>query len=498
MRAVGVGWGFPPNMKREAVIGAVWTLVERVGAQALSFAAFVILARLLHPESYGLVTLAASIVAVPSIFLNEGFNATLIQRESLDDDHVNAAFWANLGLSLIFVAAVFGASDWASEIARAPAMAPILRLVSLTMVPAAVGSVMAALFLRRLEYGTIALRTLVAQTSCALVAIVMAALGFGVWALVAQMLVFTVIGAAVLWRGACWRPRLSLSTKAFRDIFHFSARTMLSNFLRFAHERADTLIIGVFLSPAALGLYFLTQRLLATIEYVTVSPVVNVMMPVLSRMQGERERLGHTYVRMLSIGASLWVPTVVGIGAVSGHLFPLLFGDKWDGAQTVMSVMSVTAVSLCMTRPTREILLSMNRPGVYACLNAAQLVLLIALMLVGVRFGLAAAATAYVLASVLAVPLHLYALSRYTSVSPCAVLARLLPVFGAGAVMAAAVYGAGIWASWGSWTLLPQIAIGIVTYPACLYLFAPAQIAEAAHAIYQSLPQRLRFLHLSP
>jgi O-antigen/teichoic acid export membrane protein len=483
-------------MKREAVMGAAWTVIDKAGSQVISFLAFVTLARLLLPQDYGLVTLATTIVAIPTVFLTEGFAPALIQYENLTDDHINVVFWTNLVLSIILTAITMAIAGWVGVLAHSPALPPILRATALIMPPQTVGAVWASIFMRRLQYNTFALRTAIAQTSCAVIAVAMALCGFGVWSLVGQQLSFYAISLAVLSVGLGWRPHLSFSMSALRDLFRFSTTTMLGGMLRFAYYRVDTLLIGLFLSPAALGLYSMTKRLLQIIADTQI-PITAIMMPVLSRMQNERERLGNAYVRMLWMGACLWVPAVIGIGVIAERLLPLLFGKKWEESAIVMMVMSGTAFSFSITGLTRELLLSINRPGVYSQLNAVQLGLTTALILIGVPFGLVPAAMGYVMASLLVIPFHLHALNRYAQISPRVVMARLLPVFCAGSTMAAAIYAVGMLLPWGNWTLLPQVVTGLAVYPLCLYCYAPTHTREAVQTIYQSLPPRFRVFRFS-
>lgn len=479
-------------MKKEAVAGAAWTVIDRIGGQALSFVSFAILAHLLLPAEYGLVGLALAIVAVPTVLLNEGFATILIQRQELEDEHINAAFWANLALSLVLVAALAAGAGWVEEVSRTPSLAPILRLTALTMVPAGMNAVAWALFIRRLQYSTFALRTLIAQTTCSVVAIAMAVLGFGVWALVAQQLTYAAASLVVLWIGVRWRPRLAFSRRAFGDILHFSARTMMGSALRYAHENVAALIIGFFLSPTVLGYYYLTQRLLTAVYSVSILPVGGVMMPVLSRMQNERQRLGFAYLRLLWAGACLWIPAVALLGATAPHLIVRLFGAPWQEAVALIMVMCAGAAGSCLTLPTREILWSTNRAGVYAGLNAVQLALTILSLLAGVRYGVIGCGAAYVAVSLGVVPFHLQAVKRCAGVAPREIVARLLPVFAAGAVMAAAVYGAGALLGRGAGSLAAQLALGALVYPAMLYLLAPGQTRNVLGAVYEALPVRFQ------
>lgn len=438
------------------------------------------------------MTLASAIITVPSVLLSDGFGTALVQRENVTDDHINVAFWANLFLSAFLVAIFMIGADFAAEITHTPMFAPFLRVLSLTMIPFGISSVMSALFLRKIQYRTFALRTFIAQSSGAIIGVIMALFGFGVWALAAVPMTYMFVSMLVLWIGAGWRPKLSFSMTAFHDIFQLSYRTMIGDTLRLACERADVLIIGIFLSPAALGFYYLAQRLLFTISSVTIGPVESLLLPVLSRMQNDRRRLPAAYVRMLWAGACLWVPAVAGLGATASHGLIPIFGNHWAGAVALMMVMSLGATSIGITRPTRQLLLAVDRAEVYAALNVVQLVLTIALFLAGVQREIIGAGWAFVAVSALIIPFHIYAAHRYAEVSPREILWTLLPIFGASAIMTAAVYSAGELLNWGHFTLIAQVAIGALVYSFALYGLAPVQTRDLISTIYVSLPARLR------
>lgn len=488
-------------MKEQAVRGAIWILLDTAGGQILSFLAFLILARLLVPEDYGILSLAAAIIAVPQILLNEGFGTALVQRDMLDDVHINAAFWANLGLSIIFVVAAQIGAPWAAMITGAAIIDPVIRWLSLTMIGTALMAIAAGLFIRELKYSTFALRTFVANSVGALTGVAMALLGYGVWALVGMQLCTSALGVLVMWKGVQWRPKESFSWPAFREIYHFSSRLMVGNGLRFATERADTIIIGIFLDPAALGFYFLVTRLLTTVIFITISPVDRIMLPVLTRIKEDPHRRSEAYANMVGVTSVFWIPAVAGLGAVAPLALPLLFGHKWDASIPLMMIMSLVCISGPLNRPTMHALLAVGKPEVYAILNLIQLIITTAAFLVAVRFGIVGAAWAYAAVLIAIVPFNLAAAQRVAGISPVHVMRRYLPPLGAGAIMASVLllispylpdpsrYGAFSQAL----DLVVQVTVGIAVYAVTLYTLAPRQVSEYVGTAYDALPESLKF-----
>jgi O-antigen/teichoic acid export membrane protein len=487
-------------MKEQAVRGAIWVLLDTAGGQILSFLAFLVLARLLVPEDYGILSLAAAIIAVPQILLNEGFATALIQRDMLDDVHINAAFWANLGLSIIFVIAAQIGAPWAAVITGTRLIEPVIRWLSLTMIGIALMAIAGGLFIRELKYSTFALRTFIASSVGALVGVGMALLGYGVWALVGMQLCTSALGVLIMWKGVRWRPKASFSWPAFHEIYHFSTRLMVGNGLRFATERADTIIIGIFLDPAALGFYFLVTRLLSTVIYITISPVDRIMLPVLTRIKEDPHRRSEAYASMVGVTAVFWMPAVAGLGVVAPLALPLLFGHKWDASIPLMMIMSLVSISGPLNRPTMHALLAVGKPEIYAVLNLIQLIITTATFLFAVRFGIVGAAWAYAASLIAMVPFNLMAARRLAGISPMHVMRRYLPPLSAGLMMALLLllmsphlpdpsrYGAVSRVI----DLVLQVAMGIVVYAVALYTLAPQQVREYLGTAYGALPESLK------
>jgi O-antigen/teichoic acid export membrane protein len=488
-------------MKEQAVRGAIWILVDTAGGQILSFLAFLILARLLVPEDYGILSLAAAIIAVPQILLNEGFGTALIQRDMLDDVHINAAFWANLALSIIFVIAAQIGAPWAAMITGTALIEPVIRWLSLTMIAIALTAIAAGLFIRDLKYSTFALRTLIANSVGALTGVAMALLGYGVWALVGMQLCTSALGVLIMWKGVRWRPTASFSWPAFREIYRFSTRLMVGNGLRFATERADNIIIGIFLDPAALGFYFLVTRLLTTVIYITISPVDRIMLPVLTRIKDDPHRRSEAYASMVGVTAVFWIPAVAGLGVVAPLALPLLFGHKWDASIPLMMIMSLVCISGPLNRPTMHALLAVGKPEIYAMMNLIQLVITTITFLVAVRFGIVGAAWAYAAVLIAMVPFNLAAARRVAGISPMHVMRRYLPALGAGVIMALVVLLISPWlpepSRYGAVSqvinLVVEMAVGILVYAVSLYALVPRQVREYVGTAYDALPESLKF-----
>jgi O-antigen/teichoic acid export membrane protein len=483
-------------MKEETVRGAFWTLIDAAGGQILSLLAFLVLARLLAPEDYGVIALSVAILAIPAILINEGLGDSLIQRDELKDDHINAAFWANLTLALIFVIVAEVTAGLLADLTGEALVKPTIQWLAPCLLATAASSIAGNLYRRRFNYSTFALRTFISTAAAAVVGVAMALLHFGVWALVASQIVQQVVALLVMWIGLKWTPRFTFSADAFKDIGHFATRVMFGNAVRFATEKLDSVIIGTALGPISLGYYYMAQRLLTTVNFMTISLADNVMLPSLSRMQNDESRLAETFVSMLLAAAMLWVPFVAGLGAIAPHLVPLFFGHKWDAAVPVIMIVCVTAVSQVLSRTTSQVLLAVGKPSINVQLNLVQFAIMVVSFLIGVQFGIEGAACAYTTMSIAIVPFHLWALHHFVRVPIGRLLLEYTPVVTAGLLMLAAVLVTGRILSprMGDLCLTVQVPVGGVTYVVALYWLARRRVKEMASLVSHLLPARLRFV----
>ncbi|MGH8892449.1 MAG: oligosaccharide flippase family protein, partial [Actinomycetes bacterium] len=233
--------------------GTLWTLVQRWGVRLTTLIVFVVLGRLLDPTDFGVVALAGVFVGVLNVFSDFGLSTYLVQAPSIDQRTKSTVFWCGLIFSVVVAAALVAASAWISALFQAPDMRVVLMALAASIVITAFSTTQTALLKRALNFRTIALRSLVATLTAAVVAIGLALAGQGVWALVAQSLVFNATSAVVLWTATGWRPDLIFDRGAARHALRYGGSVLGVQLVSQVRHRADALVIGLILGTTALG-----------------------------------------------------------------------------------------------------------------------------------------------------------------------------------------------------------------------------------------------------
>jgi PST family polysaccharide transporter len=480
-----------------------WTLVDNWGSQLLGLVILVILLRLLNVEQVGLVALAAAIVGVAQLFVDQGLGDALIQRPSLTRGHIDTAFWTAIVTGTLLAILGVAAAEPLATIVGEPRLAPLVQVLSVSFVLTGLSSVQIALLRREMAFRSLAARRLIAIAGGGIVGVAMAYLGFGAWALVGQQLAQAGLSVLTLWAVSPWRPGLQVSWADFRSLFGFGLNIVAGDLLFYLGRNLDSLLVGTFLGPVALGVYAVGFRFLETSTAMLVTAARKLGYPTFARLQHDRARLRRAYARMSRAMASVTLPGYVGLALVAEEAIVLLAGEPWRGSGAIATVLVLTGPAQAIQAYTGAILNAIGHPEVtlrYRFLTAA---LNVAGFLVAVLVfrSVIAVAAAYALRAYVLAPVALRWLESYAGIPFRENLLRLRRITAATALMALAVLivKAIIPPSSGLvLTLALEIGVGVVVYAGAMLLLERALVVDLWEFAMQALPGGRRARSIRP
>jgi PST family polysaccharide transporter len=464
------------DIKRKAVRGVAWSGLQRGGAQVVSFVVFTLLARLLAPEAFGLIAIANVFITFVNIFLDQGFGSAIIQREELQDGHLDTAFWSAVGMGAALMAAGLFSAGFIARLYSEPTLEPVLRWVALNVLILALGSTQRSVLNRELAFDKLAIRRLAAEAVGGVTGVAMAFAGYGVWSLVGRNITRDLTSAGLLWRLSDWRPGLRATRRHFKEMSWFGANIIGDRLLTFVNRDADKLLIGYFLGATALGYYSIGARLVRLLLDLTLGTFVSVAFPVFSRIQVERERIRSAFYQATRYTSAIGFPAFVGLSLVAGGAVPLLFGAKWLPAIEIVQALAFLGVVHAMGYFIPPLLLAEGRPDWGLALSFLRAVLNLTFILILVRWGVVAVALGFVLREAIMLPLKLWAVKQVIDLDVVRFFRQLTPIAGATLVMAAAVFVVDSILEVGfspAVLVLGSILSGIVAYGLSLRLLAP-------------------------
>lgn len=315
--------------RESAIKGGLWSAMNGLGRQGLQFVVQLLLARLLLPEDFGLIAMVMVVVQIASVFVRAGFGMAVIQRENLDQADVSTAFWLNLALAVLAYGILFFAAPWLADFYGQPQLTLLTWVLALNLITGAINNIQISLLQRNLKFREIFFGTLPGTVISGILGVTAAVIGWGVWALVVQIMSGTVFNIMLLWRLSGWRPSFLFSLNSARAIFAFGISVVGSQFIEQFFRQLYTLIIGALYSPALLGFYNRAQAIQQMPTMTAVSIVKAVALPTLSRAQNDRARMIRGLreaVRLLSLCVG---PGMVVLAVLADPVVRLILTEKW-------------------------------------------------------------------------------------------------------------------------------------------------------------------------
>jgi O-antigen/teichoic acid export membrane protein len=389
------------EFKRKSVRGGAATLLGQGVSMALQIGTTVVLARLLSPSDYGLQAMVVTLTAFFSLFKDAGLSVATVQRETLTHEQVSSVFWINLGLGAGLTIIV-------------AAMGPILvafykepRLLWLTVASATVflfnslSMQHKALLDRAMRFTTNVKIDILCCTTGSVIAIAMAALGFGYWSLICQTISLPIVGTVATWIAMPWMPGKPRWTPELRSMMRFGGTVTLNSFVVYVAYNTEKVLLGRFWGAAPLGIYSRAYQLATLPVQQLIGAVHVVAFSVLSRMQGEAHRLQRAYLKSQSVIVSLTIPVVFSSALFANEIVLLLLGPKWMGVATVLRMLAPTVLVFALINPFSWLMRATGR--VERSLHIALLIapVLILGILAGLRHGPSGVALGYSAAMVL-------------------------------------------------------------------------------------------------
>ena len=362
----------PGGLRQAAVRGAAWVMLERFSVQIVQFAVMLVLARLLTPADYGIVGLLAIFLAIAGSLANCGFGNALVQKKEVGELEFNSVFYLSLAAAGAMYLALFLAAPWIADFYDVPQLRPITRIAALQIVFSAANSVQSASLSRRMLFHLRFRVTLVSNVVSASVGILLAALGFGVWALVWSSFAGGLVGVFAWWTVVAWRPRLMFSFRAVKPLFTFGWRMAASGLVHNIYTNLYGFLVGKVYTPADLAFVSKGRTIPNMLMQTLDSAVLNVSFPALSRVQTEPEKIREGMRRMILASSYVVFPALAGLAACARPTTLLLFGDQWLPAVPYVVIACFTFSLFPVNAINTSAIAARGRSGVYLALEIVK------------------------------------------------------------------------------------------------------------------------------
>jgi len=464
--------------------------------RSLSVVSFVIVGRQLDPAAFGVVALASGILAVLAIISDSGLATYIIRVQQLGGRTISTAFWTSALLASALAVGVAATAPLIASGFDVPELTPVLWAMTSILLVTGASSVPNALLRRDLRFKALATRNVAASAGGAAVAIVLALAGAGVWALVSQAISQSLIGLVMLWRAVDWRPEMQFDRGASREMLSFGSKLLAIDLMSQARDRGEEFTLAAVASSTVLGYWSVAGRLVKLVQDTGSQVVSMVATPAFSKLQDDRKRLFRAYSKSMALAGAIIFPALLFLAVTSADVVPLVLGRQWAVTATVAQITAITAAVGVFSYFDRSIFVAVDKLKPEVALVAFIIALHLAVVVVLAPHGLHALALGLLARTVLTFPIRQLVLHKVAGV-PYRSLVRPARVLLAATLMAAAVWTTlEVWRADGWSRLIACAAVGVVAYPAALFLVArPTAVelsAEATRLARGRLKRRLR------
>lgn len=317
------------SLKRKTVTNLLWRFMERIGAQLVAFIVSIVLARILSPEHYGLIALVTVVTSILNVFVDSGLGNALIQKKDADDLDFSSVFYANLLFCIVLYLLLFFTAPLIASFYKNLELTPVIRVLGITLIISGIKNVQQAYVSKKLIFRKFFFATLTGTIIAAIIGILMAVKGFGVWALVAQQLINAFIDTLILWIIVPWKPKLMFSITRLKSLFNFGWKLLVASLLNTIYLDIRQLIIGRVYSPSDLAFYNRGQTFPQFIGLNINSSIDSVLFPVMSEVQNDILRIKTMTRRAIKTSSYIMWPLLLGLAGVSKNVVELILTDKW-------------------------------------------------------------------------------------------------------------------------------------------------------------------------
>jgi len=481
------------DIKNKSIGSVKWTILSEFFSRAISPLTFIILAQILSPHDFGVLAVAQIAITFCSLFWDAGLQKALVQTDETLDKASNAVFWVNLALGLVIYALLFFIAPFLSIFFTVPSACPVLRVLGLQIIFGALSTVPQGRFFRELNFKLLFWARLATAAIPAMVAIPLAYLGYGVWALVLSSLAGNIINLAILWVRCDWRPQLSFDAAIARKMANFGSWIVADSLIGWFIAQGDGAVVGRYLGVRNLGLYRTGKNMIDVLFGLTLNPIYPILYPAFAAMHNDKEALSAFLYKINRIIMALTLPIGAGIMCIATPLTAVILGEKWHGIEVVLSIMGMQTALSWLVGANPEIYRAMGRPDIQTKIGLLSAPLYLFVYVIVAQFGLTAFLWARLGLSLLVLPIHIWMAVKMLNLSYLYLWQWGKPMFIATTFMVAAILGTKWILEMGHFTHPPIIDLaaftisGLVIYIGSLWLLDKTFVLQSKGLIKKAL-----------
>lgn len=416
------------SLHNKATTAFAWSAFERFGQLGCAFIVQIVLARLLAPELFGLIAMVAVFITISNALIDAGFSKALIQRKQLTDLDVTSVFYFNLSAAILMASFLYAIAPAIAQFYASEELISIVRLLSVSLIFSGLGAVHQAKLSREMQFKKLFYASFPATLCSGILGVLMALLGYGVWALVAQTLLLKSMVTVLLWKYSGWGPSLAFDFRSIREMFPYASRLAASGVLDAVFSNAYVLVIGKVFNPIEVGL-FQRARSFQQLPAENIQMIVSrVTFPLFASVQDDPVRMRRGMRKTIFLVSLLLLPGMALLAAIAEPMILLLIGEKWLASVPYLQLLCIIGALYPLHAMNVNLLAAIGRSDLFLRLEVIKKSLMVVNIFITYRFGVQVMICGMIVTSCMSLMINTFFTKRFLDYGLCEQIKDLRPI----------------------------------------------------------------------
>ncbi len=381
------------DIKYKSSKGIKWLGIAELFIRLFQFSATIILARLLMPQDFGVISIALIFTQLAYVLFDFGFSSALIQKKDITEKHYSTIFFVYITSAFVFTLIVFIGSPLAAAYFKQEILQGILNTLTLIFFFYALSAIPQIRLMKEMRFKHLGLSQIVSVFTYGVVTIFFAWQGAGVWSFVYGIIAEQFVLTILLYVITSWLPGLHFQWTALRDLAGFGGNVLGTRIVGYINSNSPNFIIGRVLGAVQLGFYSIAYQLIEFPVQRISKNILKVMFPAFSKLQDDPENYKALYKQTVYHLALLIFPVYAGMVLIAPQFIKLLYGEKWIAAIIPLQILTAAGIMRSLWSTTSLVFLSKGKPQVEFKINLTYCLFLIPAIYAGTYFGIVAVVT---------------------------------------------------------------------------------------------------------
>ncbi len=394
------------NVKKIAFSGFIWQMLNRIGASGVQFIIYLILARLLQPEDFGVIAIVSVFITISNTLVNSGLGTALVQKKIIDEIDYSSTLYVSFFMACVLYAIIFFAAPFIAIFYNQRILVGVLRLYAISIIFFAINGVQISILNREMKFRKIFIVSSIPIIISGIISLVMAYSGFGVYALVVNAVSSGLFSVIVFWIIEKWKPKRVFSRIRIKGLFSFSYKLLLASLLENAYKSVYPLVIGKVYNSSILGYYNYGRQIPNLITSTINASLASVAFPIYSRTQDDKLKLKSLVRYSITLSNFIIFPIMAGLSAIAKPLVILVLTEKWLPSVPYLQLFSIAFGLYHVQSINFHAISALGKSNIFLKYEIIKKIVGIILLVITIPFGIKAIVLGQVVLAIVSIVIN--------------------------------------------------------------------------------------------